>query len=73
MFWNRRGNSSQNGIELKETATGLDIDLCITIQYRLKIPEVCKVLQSNIKEAAENVTGISIDRVNVTIVGISVD
>ncbi|ALA42376.1 Asp23/Gls24 family envelope stress response protein [Paenibacillus sp. FSL M7-0802] len=67
------GNSSQNGIELKETATGLDIHLCITIQHRLKVPEVCKVLQSNVKEAVENFTGVSIDRVNVTIVGVSID
>ncbi|MNW41473.1 hypothetical protein D3C74_186100 [compost metagenome] len=67
------GNSSQHGIELKETATGLDIHLCITIQHRLIIPEVCKVLQSNVRETIENFTGVSVDHVNVTIVGVSVD
>ena len=66
------GNRIQNGIELKETDRGLDIHLCVTVQHRLKMPEVCKVLQSNVREAVEKFTGLSIGSINVTIVGVSV-
>lgn len=66
------GNSIRNGIELKETDRGLDIHLNVTIQHRMKMPEVCAVLQFNVREAVEKFTGLSIGSINVTVVGVSV-
>lgn len=66
------GNSMQNGIELKETARGLDIHLSVTIRHRMNMPEVCKILQSNVREAVEQFTGLSIGSVHVDVVGVAV-
>ncbi|WP_228469380.1 Asp23/Gls24 family envelope stress response protein [Paenibacillus sp. JNUCC31] len=65
------GSSTQKGVEIKNSDKGLDIHVRVTIQYCLMMLEVGRQLQSNIREAVENFTGLVIARVNVTIVGLS--
>ncbi|MFD3258068.1 Asp23/Gls24 family envelope stress response protein [Paenibacillus lentus] len=65
------GNRLHNGIELKESDRGLDIILSVIVQYRMKMPDVCAVLRSNVREAVESFTGLSIGSINIKVVGVS--
>lgn len=64
--------SGNSGILLKETDRGLDIHLSVTIQHRMNIPEVCAVLQSNVREAVEKFTGLSTNSIHINVVEVSV-
>ena len=47
------------------------VDLAITIDYGYNIPETCQSVQSKVKAAIENMTGLDVDVVNIRIGGIN--
>lgn len=49
------------------------IDIFINIRSGINIPQVAEKVQSAVKEAVQNMTGIAVSRVNVTISGIVFD
>ncbi len=49
------------------------VDVSINIEYGYNIPEVCEVVQEKVKSAIENMTGLKVEVVNVTIAGVAVE
>ena len=56
-------------VDLKENTAV--IDMYIIVEYGFKIPELAWELQENVKNNVETMTGITVERVNVHIDGIS--
>ena len=52
---------------------GLKIDVNIIVEYGARIPDVAYEIQNRVKKAIENMTGLSIDEVNVHIHGVNID
>ena len=48
------------------------VDLAITIEYGFNIPATCQRVQSKVKNAVENMTGLEVTDVNIRIAGINV-
>ena len=46
------------------------IDIRVKVKHGTKIPELAKKLQTNVKEAVQNMTGIVVSKVNLQIVGV---
>lgn len=49
----------------------VNIDVIITVEYGYNIPAVSQKVQARVKQAVENMTGLTVDDVNVRIAGIS--
>lgn len=49
------------------------VDLAINIDYGYNVPEVSKKVQEKVKVAIENMTGLDVAVVNVTIAGVALD
>lgn len=49
------------------------VDVAINIEYGYNIPNVCEAVQDKVKVAIENMTGLKVSAVNVTIAGVAVE
>ncbi len=49
---------------------GIDIDMHLTVNYGVSIPEIAWNVQENVKKALENVKGIKILHINIHVDGI---
>ena len=49
------------------------VDVAINIKYGYNIPTVCEAVQDKVKTAIENMTGLTVANVNVTIAGVAVE
>lgn len=47
-----------------------EVDLCIVLDYGVKIHDVAAKVQKNVKEALENMTGLDVAQVNIHVQGI---
>lgn len=47
-----------------------DIEVSIVVRYSAKIPEVSEAVQKNIKTSVQNMTGITVAKVDVIVVGV---
>lgn len=61
------------GIKVDNSEKGLKIDVNIIVEYGARIPDVAYEIQNRVKKAIENMTGLSIDEVNVHIQGVNID
>lgn len=52
---------------LENTST---IDLYVVVDYGVRIPEVAKQVQENVKKAVETMTGLSVSEVNLHVVNV---
>lgn len=43
------------------------IDLTVAVEYGIKIPEVVKAVQENVKKTVEAMTGLKVDSVNISV------
>lgn len=48
----------------------VSVDLAITIQYGHSIPQTSQEVQNKVKTAIENMTGLTVDDVNIRIAGV---
>ncbi len=46
------------------------IDIRLKVKNGVKIPELSKKLQANVKEAVQNMTGVVVSKVNLQIAGV---
>ncbi len=46
------------------------IDIRLRVKHGVKIPELSRKLQSNVKEAVQNMTGVVVSKVNLQIAGV---
>lgn len=49
------------------------VDVAINIEYGFNIPAVCETVQDKVKAAIENMTGLKVEAVNVTIAGVAIE
>lgn len=65
------GKNVQRGVSVEVGQVETAIDLRVIVKYGAKIHEVCRELQINVKEAVENMTGLSVVEVNVKVEGVA--
>ncbi|MDT8716581.1 Asp23/Gls24 family envelope stress response protein [Clostridium sp. 19966] len=59
-----RKNPSK-GIKVNMDENSASIDMMVGVEYGLKIPEVAKNIQENVKKAVETMTGLNVSTVNI--------
>jgi uncharacterized alkaline shock family protein YloU len=65
------GKNVQKGVSVEVGQLEAAIDLRIIVNYGSKIQEVCRDLQQNVREAVENMTGLSVVEVNIKVEGVA--
>lgn len=55
-------------VELLENVA--EISVSLTVRYGSQIPAVCEKVQENVKSAVQNMTSITVARVNIVVVGV---
>ena len=71
--WGKRlsGKNVQKGVIVEVGQLEAAIDLRILVLYETPIHEVCRMLQQNVREAVENMTGLRVVEVNVKVEGVA--
>ena len=70
-FGNKRSLSKAIHVEVKDGE--VIIDIFVNLYIGTKIPEVASQIQQRVKEAVQNMTGLTVARVNVHVSGIIID
>ena len=47
------------------------INLCVVLEYGYSIPQTCKKVQEKVKSSVENMTGLTVEDVNIRIASVS--
>jgi uncharacterized alkaline shock family protein YloU len=63
MFSGKKNLSKGVKVNVKEDSA--DIDLYVTVEYGVKIHEICAKAQVNVKKAVETMTGLNVTAVNI--------
>ena len=69
---NMLGKKSQ-GIKVDINGNAISMDVYITVEYGVKIPDIAWEIQDKVKKELENMTGMIVTTVNVHIQGINYD
>ncbi|MCC8169454.1 MAG: Asp23/Gls24 family envelope stress response protein, partial [Oscillospiraceae bacterium] len=59
------------GVKVEMTDDTVSIDLYIVVEYGVRIPELAWEIQENVKNNVETMTGLSVEKVNIHIEGVS--
>ncbi|WP_281887866.1 Asp23/Gls24 family envelope stress response protein [Paenibacillus sp. YYML68] len=65
------GKNVQRGVSVEVGQVEAAIDLRVIVHFGSKIQEVCRSLQENVREAVENMTGLSVVEVNIKVEGVA--
>ncbi len=72
-FLSRVGvKNAAKGTRVEVFQKKVKVDLAITIEYGFNIPATCQRVQTKVKNAVENMTGLEVTDVNIRIAGINV-
>ena len=66
-------NNLSRGVKVEVTPESVAIDLALEMKYGYSIPKVSEQVQERVKNAIESMTGLTVERVDVRIVGVAVD
>lgn len=58
------------GVKVEVNEGSVAVDISIQMAYGYSIPKTCKAIQERVKNAIENMVGLSVSGVNVHIVGV---
>lgn len=58
------------GVRIELEKNSVSVDLSVQMRYGYSIPKTCKAIQERVKNAIENMVGLSVSVVNVHIVGV---
>ena len=58
------------GARVKVTEQTVSVDMAVNLKYGYNIPVVSEKIQEKVKSAIETMTGLSVDDVNIRIVGV---
>lgn len=58
------------GIRISLNESGVSVDLSAMMRYGYSIPKTCKAIQEKVKSAIENMVGLTVEVINVHIVGV---
>ena len=59
------------GVRVEVAENTVAIDLAVTMEYGYNIPATCQKVQLKVKNAIENMTGLTCSDVNIRIVGVN--
>ncbi len=59
------------GVKVEVQEGNVTVDLALTMEYGFHIPETCQKVQSKVKAAVENMTGLTCSDVNIRIAGVN--
>jgi len=65
------GKQVNKGVTVEVGETEAAIDLRVIVNYGVKIHEVCRDLQYNVRDAVQNMTGLTVVEVNVKVEGVA--
>jgi uncharacterized alkaline shock family protein YloU len=65
------GKNVQKGVSVEVGQSEAAVDLRVVVVYGAQIHEVCRLLQENVREAVENMTGLDVVEVNVKVEGVA--
>jgi len=60
------------GIKVLVGPDSVSVDMALTIDYGYGIPETARLVQEKVKNAIENMTGLTVKEVNVRIAGVNI-
>ncbi|WP_252314866.1 Asp23/Gls24 family envelope stress response protein [Sinobaca sp. H24] len=61
------------GVKVELGEMGVKIDVSVTMQYGVAVPQVAKNLQSAIYQALRTMTSVAIDSINIHVTGIQLE
>lgn len=61
------------GVKVDVTEEHVSVNMSLNLKYGYSIPKVCETVQEKVKNAIENMTGLTVLDVNIKIAGINVD
>ena len=59
------------GVKVEVGEKEAAVDLFIIVKYGVRIPDIALAVQENVKQAIQNMTGITVARVDVLVVGLT--
>lgn len=65
--------STQKPVSVQLLEDVAELTVNVVVRYGSKIPSVCEKIQENVKSAVQNMTSITVSRVNVVVVGVQVE
>ena len=60
------------GVKVEMSQKKAYVDLAVMMEYGYNIPATCQKVQSKVKSAIENMTGLEVANVNIRIAGVHV-
>lgn len=64
--------SASKGVRVEINDGVVNIDLALIMQYGYNIPTTCKKVQEKVRNSIENMTGLSVEDVNIRISGMNI-
>ena len=61
------------GVKVFMDTEEVSVGMSINMKYGFNIPKTCTVVQDKVKQAIENMTGLTVSVVNVRIAGVSLE
>ena len=65
-------NKLSKGVKVEMMGKRVHVDLAVVLEYGYNIPATCQKVQTKVKTAIENMTGLTCTDVNIRIAGIKV-
>lgn len=59
------------GVSVEVTGDKVNVDVALNLAYGYNIPDTSKKVQEKVREAIENMTGLTVEDVNVRIAGVN--
>lgn len=60
------------GIKVNQTEEGVEVDVYINVEYRVKIPAVAWDIQENVKKEIQSMTELNVKAVNIHVQGVKI-
>lgn len=61
------------GVKVDVTESAVTVDMSLVLDYGYSIPKTCVQVQERVKSAIENMTGLTVEEVNVRIAGVNIE
>ena len=65
--------SLSKGVKVQVAGNTVKADLALCLEYGYNIPETCSKVQEKVKNAIENMTGLTVTDVNIRIVNVNME
>lgn len=63
----------QNPVRVEMNDEVADIEISLSVFYGTKVPEICENVQKNVKSSVQNMTNISVAKVDIIVTGVVIE